>query len=148
MSPVEQLEQQSIAIITTPTRWDDIYHRLCCSDFRDDRWSATNFCHQRVKDAVKALEWLEKHDMATVNANSISTAKLSGVVIGALGGKNAKVSIDDFLPFDTRKIKKENGINEESYGVLSRLMKTRKMDGRLVALLSDELKNSPENRRS
>ena len=35
---------------------------------------------------MKALEWLEKHDMATVNANSISTAKLSGVVIGALGG--------------------------------------------------------------
>ena len=100
-----------------------------------------------MKDAVKALEWLEKHDMATVNANSISTAKLSGVVLGALGGKNAKVSIDDFLPFDTRKIKKENGVSEESYEVLSRLMKTRKMDGRLIALLSDELKNSPESRR-
>lgn len=96
---------------------------------------------------MKALEWLEKHDMATVNANSISTAKLSGVVIGALGGKNAKVNINDFLPFDTRKIKKENGISEESCVVLSRLMKTQRMDGRLIALLSDELKNSPKNRR-
>jgi hypothetical protein len=85
--------------------------------------------------------------MAMVNANSISTAKLSSVVVGALGGKKAKVSIDDFLPFDTRKIKKENGITEESYAVLARLMKTRKMDGRLIGLLADELKNSPENKR-
>jgi hypothetical protein len=100
-----------------------------------------------VKDAVKALEWLEKHDMATVNANSISTAKLSGDVVSALGGKKEIDSIDDFLTFDTRKIKKENGVSEESYEVLSRLMKTRKMDGRLIALLSDELKNSPENKR-
>jgi hypothetical protein len=98
-----------------------------------------------VKDIVKALEWLEKHDMAKVNVNSISTAKLSSVVVGALGGKKAKASLNDFLPFDTRKMKKENGISEESYIVLSRLMRTQRVDGRLIALLADELKNSPLN---
>lgn len=97
---------------------------------------------------MKALEWLEKYDMAKVNINSISTAKLSSVVVSALGGKKARANIDDFLPFDTRKIKKENGISDESYAVLSRLMKTQRMDGRLIALLSDELKNSPTNKRS
>ena len=129
------------------TKWDEIYFRLNSSDFNDCRWEAHNFGKQRIKDIVTALKWLENHDITKYNINSIATAKLGTVVVGALGGKKAKVSADDFLPFDTRKIKKENGISEESCVVLSRLMKTQRMDGRLIALLSDELKNSPKNRR-
>jgi hypothetical protein len=62
------------------------------------------------------------------------------VVVGALAGKTSKATIDDFLPFDTRKIKKENGMSSESLEVLRRLMKTRKLDGRLLALLAEDLK--------
>jgi hypothetical protein len=62
------------------------------------------------------------------------------VVMGALAGKTSKATIDDFLPFDTRKIKKENGMSGESLEVLRRLMKTRKLDGRLLALLAEDLK--------
>jgi hypothetical protein len=70
----------------------------------------------------------------------MSTAKLCMVVVGALAGKTSKATIDDFLPFDTRKIKKENGMSSESLEVLRRLMKTRKLDGRLLALLAEDLK--------
>lgn len=62
------------------------------------------------------------------------------VVMGALGGKNINATVDDFLPFDTRKIKKENGITDSSLQILRRLMKTQKLDGRLLALLADDLK--------
>lgn len=86
--------------------------------------------------------------MAQANIGSLATAKLGSVVVSALGGKKAKISIDDFLPFDTRKIKKENGISEKSHEVLARLMKTRQMNGRLIAMLSDEIKNSPTNGRN
>ncbi|NBV27804.1 hypothetical protein EBS02_02125 [bacterium] len=72
----------------------------------------------------------------------MSTAKLGTVVVGALGGKKAKVSADDFLPFDTRRLKKQSGMTDESLGVLQGLMRTRRLDGRVIALLADELKTA------
>lgn len=91
---------------------------------------------------MTALKWLENHDITKYNINSIATAKLGTVVVGALGGKKAKVSADDFLPFDTRRLKKQNGMTDESLGVLQRLMRTRRLDGRVIALLADELKTA------
>ncbi len=91
---------------------------------------------------MTALKWLENHDITKYNINSIATAKLGTVVVGALGGKKARVSADDFLPFDTRKLKKQNGMTDESLGVLQRLMRTRRLDGRVIALLADELKTA------
>jgi hypothetical protein len=85
---------------------------------------------------------LENHDVVKYNISSIATAKLGTVVVGALGGKKTKVSADDFLPFDTRRIKKQNGMTDESLGVLQRLMRTRRLDGRVIALLADELKTA------
>jgi hypothetical protein len=95
-----------------------------------------------VKDVTTALKWLEKHDITKYNINSISTAKLGTVVVGALAGKKAKTSVDDFLPFDTKRIKKENGLSDESLAVLQKLMRTTRMDGRVIALLADELKTA------
>ena len=124
------------------TKWDEIYFRLNASDLKDRRWESNNFGKQRVKDVVTALKWLEKHDVTKYNINSIATAKLGTVVVGALGGKKAKASVDDFLPFDTKRIKEKSGISDESVGILQKLMRTRKMDGRVIALLAEELKNA------
>ena len=96
---------------------------------------------------MTALKWLEKHDITKYNIHSISTAKLGTVVVGALGGKKARVSVDDFLPFDTKKIKKENGLSDESLAVLQRLMRSRKMDGRVIALLVDDPNGFGQGRR-
>lgn len=52
------------------------------------------------------------------------------------------VTPDDFLPFDTRKIRKETGVTDESIAILRRLMKTRRIDGRVISVLADELKNA------
>ena len=101
-----------------------------------------------MQDVVTALKWLEKHDITKYNIHSISTAKLGTVVVGALGGKKAKVSVDDFLPFDTKRIKKESGISDESMAVLKRLMRSRKMDGRVIGLLADELKTASSREQS
>lgn len=109
---------------------------------KDPRWNEEHFGQQRVVDVVAALKWLDKHDTTKYNIQSLSTAKLGTVVVGALAGKKAKVATDDFLPFDTRKIKKDTGITDESLKVLQRLMKTQRMDGRVIALLADELKTA------
>jgi hypothetical protein len=70
----------------------------------------------------------------------MSTAKLCMVVMGAISGKKVNATVDDFLPFDTRKIKKENGITDETLRVVRNLMNKQKLDGRLLALLADDLK--------
>lgn len=67
---------------------------------------------------------------------------MATMVAQALGGKKVSVTPDDFLPFDTRKLKKETGITDESIAVLKRLMKTKKMDARIVSILAEELKSA------
>ncbi len=91
---------------------------------------------------IAALKFLERHDHTQYNLHSLSVAKMATMVAHALGGKKVSVTADDFLPFDTRKLKKETGITEESAAVLKHLMKTRRMDPRVVSMLAEELKNS------
>lgn len=91
---------------------------------------------------LAALKFLERHDHAQYNIQSVSVAKMATMIAHALGGKKVSVTADDFLPFDTRKLKKETGITDESVIVLKRLMKTRKMDTRVVSMLAEELKNA------
>jgi len=71
---------------------------------------------------------------------SVAIAKLGTMAAGMMGGKKSKVKPEDFLPFDTKSIKREGGVSDASLIVLQRLMKTRKMDGRVIALLADDLK--------
>ena len=64
------------------------------------------------------------------------------MVVGALAGKKASATPNDFLPFDLKTIKKENGITDESLAVLKQLMKSRRLDGRLIGMLAEELKDA------
>ena len=123
-------------------KWDDIHFRLNSCSYNDERWSAKNFGGQRVSDVNAALGWIEKHDVAKYNLESISIAKLGSFVAGSLGGKKTRISPQDFLPFDTRKIRAEHGITDKSVEVLRRLMKTQAMDGRVIGLLAEELKSA------
>ena len=89
-----------------------------------------------------ALTWIEKHDVARYNLESIAIAKLGAFVAGSLGGKKTRISPQDFLPFDTRKIRTENGVSDASMKILRQLMRTQAMDGRVIGLLAEELKSA------
>jgi hypothetical protein len=128
--------------LSSLTNWNELYFRLSSSGLQDPRWHADNFAIQKVDDVSAALKFLEKQDTYRANVSSIATAKLGTVVVGALGGKKSNVSVDDFLPFDTRKLKKDTGVTDQSMRVLRRLMRTRKLDPRLVATLASEIKNA------
>jgi hypothetical protein len=87
-----------------------------------------------------ALKYLEKHDVSKYNIQSVAVAKLGTMAAGMMGGKKSKVKPEDFLPFDSKRMKKEDGVTDESLQVLQELMKTRVMDGRVIALLAEEIK--------
>jgi len=95
---------------------------------------------QKVDDVVSAIKFLEKHDIYRHNVASISIAKLGAMVAHGLGGKKVSVTPDDFLPFDTRKINKENGVSDQSLKVLRKLMRTRRLNARLVSTMANEIK--------
>jgi len=122
------------------TPWNELYFRLSSSDFKDDRWSAKNFGRQKISDLRKALLYLDKHDITKYNIKSIAIAKMGTMVAGMMAGKKSKIKPEDFLPFDTKSIKKEGGVTDASLIVLQRLMKTRMIDGRVIALMADEIK--------
>jgi len=44
------------------------------------------------------------------------------------------------LPFDIKSAQRDSGVSDESLIIFQRLMKRRKMDGRVIALLADDLK--------
>jgi len=58
-----------------------------------------------------------------------------------MAGKKSKIKPEDFLPFDAKSVRKETGLTDASLLVLQKLMKTRRMDGRVIALMADELKS-------
>ncbi len=122
------------------TDWNEIYFRLSASDFNDRRWHADQFGLQPLSDIKRALKYLDKHDIAKYNVQSVAIAKLGTMAAGMMAGRKSKVKPEDFLPFDTKAIKKDTGIADESLIVFQRLMKTRKIDGRVLALLADDLK--------
>jgi hypothetical protein len=126
--------------LTSLTPWNDLYFRLSSSDFKDERWSEKHFGRQRVSDVKAALKYLEKHDVSKYNIQSVAIAKLGTMAAGMMGGKKSKVKPEDFLPFDSKRIKKEDGVTDESLQVLQELMKSRVMDGRVIALLAEEIK--------
>jgi hypothetical protein len=87
-----------------------------------------------------ALKYLEKHDIAKYNTESIAIAKFGTMVSAMMAGKKSTVKPADFLPFDTKLIEKEQGVTPQSLSVLHRLLSTKKMDGRVVGMLADEIK--------
>lgn len=87
------------------------------------------------------MKYLEKHDITKYNIQSIAVAKLGAMAAMMMGGKKARAKPNDFLPFDTKAIKKENGVTDESLAVLARLMRSRPMEGRVIALLAEEIKS-------
>jgi hypothetical protein len=93
-----------------------------------------------VQDVKAALKYLEKHDINKYNIQSIAVAKLGAMAAGMLAGKKSNAKPADFLPFDAKQVDRDKGVTDKSLKVLRRLMKTRRMDGRVIALLAEEIK--------
>jgi hypothetical protein len=123
------------------TDWNEIYFRISASDLSDRRWHADQFGLQSLSDVKRALKYLDRHDIAKYNVSSVAVAKLGAMAAGMMAGKKSKIKPEDFLPFDTKQIKKNDGVTDASLSILQHLIKTRRMDGRVIALLADELKD-------
>ena len=71
------------------------------------------------------------------NAASVATAKLGTVVISALGGKQAKAKLDDFLPYPREGDSK--GLRDTTREAITWALKTQHLPAQVVAMLGSEL---------
>jgi hypothetical protein len=83
------------------------------------------------------LENLLEKQREQVNAQSIATAKLGGVVLSALSSKGKKTSLADFLPYEMKK--GSNDLQSETEHAIRWALKNEKMPPIVIGLIGAEL---------
>ena len=126
-----------MATASQATDWTEIYCRIAVLGLSDPLLHASNFNRVPIRLIVALLNYQAKEKKQTINAQSISTAKLGMVVIGALAGKKAKASINDFLPFESET--NPSGMQQSTIDALKWALKNEKLPPVIVGLIGVEL---------
>lgn len=119
------------------TDWMEAY--ACCIGFgiTDPVFNLGNFHRLPVLFLKAILEEVAESRRQNINAKSIATAKLSSIVISALGGKSAKHKLDDFLPYEMPKTNKDLKISTKE--AITWALKHEKLPVAIVGLIGAEL---------
>lgn len=83
------------------------------------------------------LEKLVEIKQETINAQSIATAKLSSIVIGALGGKKTKIKMEELLPYETKR--NNNALKESTIAAMKWALKHESMPPAIIGMIGAEL---------
>ena len=131
------MEQSCDQAINRSTDWTGIYCRFLSFAIVDPIFHAERFGRLPIIFLQACLENLFETHKEQVNAQSISTAKLSGLVFSALSGKGKKPSLEDFLPYEIKK--GSNDLQEETMVAMKWALKHEKMPPAIVGLIGVEL---------
>ena len=83
------------------------------------------------------IQHLSEDRQETTNANSIATAKLSSIVLGALGGKKTKVKIEELLPYEIKK--GNNALRQSTINAMKWALKHEVMPPAIIGMIGAEL---------
>ena len=119
------------------TDWTNVYCQLAELQLSDPLFHAVNFGRVPVRLIYDILENHHKTLKLQTNASSISTAKLGTVIISALGGKQAKAKLDDFLPYPREE--NANSLRDSTREAITWTLKTQQLPAQVVAMLGSEL---------
>jgi hypothetical protein len=131
------LEQNCDQAIDRSTDWTGIYCRFLSFAIVDPIFHAERFNKLPVAFLQVCLENLFEARKEQVNAESISTAKLSGLVFSALGGKSKKLNLQDFLPYEIKK--SPSDLQDETIEAMKWALKNEKMPPAIIGLIGAEL---------
>lgn len=114
-----------------------MYCQLAELQLSDPLFHAENFNRVPVSLIYDLLENHHKTVRLQVNAYSVSTAKLGATVVSALGGKQAKVKLDDFLPYPRED--SNDRLSDSTRDAITWALKTQHLPAQVVAMLGSEL---------
>jgi hypothetical protein len=114
-----------------------VYCRLLAFPIAEPLLQAERFGKVPVKFLLACIESLEQNRQNVINAESISSAKLGMVVLGALGGKTVKAKLQDFLPFEPPR--SEEGLSSATIEAMKWALKHETLPPAVVGMLGAEL---------
>jgi len=119
------------------TDWTSLYCRVVALGLSDPRFHADNFGKLPVVFLMDVVEQCEQMKQQLINAESVSTAKLGMLILGALGGKQAKGKLEDFLPFE-RPVS-DDRLSKATQKALRWALAHKKMPSPVIAMIGAEL---------
>lgn len=114
-----------------------LYARLLSFSIADPLFHVSNFGKVPIKLLQTCIKQLSETKQETINAQSISTAKLSSIVVGALGGKKAKVKIEELLPYEIKR--NSNTLKESTIQAMKWALKSETMPPAIIGMIGAEL---------
>ena len=124
-------------MISYSTDWTGIYCQLSSFSVADPIFHAKHFGRLPIVFMQACLENLLDKQKEQVNAQSISTAKLGGLVFSALASKGKKINLEDFLPYEIKK--GSNDLQAETTEAIKWALKNEKMPPVIIGLIGAEL---------
>lgn len=85
----------------------------------------------------EAVNYTTKEKQQTINAMSISIAKVAVTAIGMVVGKKSRARIEDFLPFE--KPKDDKDISKKTVEAMEWALKNEKLPPAIVGIIGAEL---------
>ena len=114
------------------------------ANLNDPKYHAANFGRLPLSHLSRTLDFIERRTQVDINLASLTTARLTSVVVSAVAGRNARqVKASDFLPFDPAEADKgeqRSALSEEGRKTLKKLLKTRQLPVMLFGLVMDDLR--------
>ena len=90
-----------------------------------------------VKLLRVCVEQLTEIKQETINAQSVATAKLSSIVIGALGGKKTKIKLEELLPYEIKR--NNHALQESTIAAMKWALKHETMPPAVIGMIGAEL---------
>lgn len=131
------MAQQCELSISNSTDWAAVYAQLAFLQLSDPIFYAANFNKTPVNLISCVLHHFYLHMQQRINAESVSTAKLSMLVYGALGGKAHKASLESFLPYEMQT--GADGLSDSTKKALKWALKNKQMPPAIVGLIGADL---------
>lgn len=131
------MAQQCELSIANSTDWAAVYAQLALLQLSDPIFHSANFNRTPINLIFCVLHHSSLYAQQKINAESISVAKLSMLVYGALGGKSHKASLESFLPYEIQK--GVDGLNESTKEALKWALKNKQMPPAIIGLIGAEL---------
>lgn len=108
-----------------------------CFSIADPLFHANSFGKLPIKLLQVCIRQLSEDRRDTINAQSIATAKLSSIVIGALGGKKTRIKVEELLPYAMRK--GDQGLKESTITAMKWALKHEQMPPAVIGMIGAEL---------
>lgn len=111
---------------------------------QDPRFRADQFRRQPRGLLLHSASEVARHERQQANLASVTSAKLGMLAVSAWGGRDSKVQLRDFLPFELEQAS-QTRMDGRTRAIARRLIRTGRLPLWASAILAGELRGTGHN---